>query len=78
MWTGESSYRERLGGGRPFYASPVLCEGRLYVPSRRDGVYFTNAKSVALGDVVGKVLNPIKVRGVKFFMISRGHHKFAH
>ena len=43
--TGEEIYRERLetGGGRPFYASPVLCEGRLYVPSRRDGVYVIEA-----------------------------------
>ncbi|MFP6765674.1 MAG: PQQ-binding-like beta-propeller repeat protein [Planctomycetaceae bacterium] len=44
--TGEQVYRERLetGGGRPFYASPVLCEGRLFVPSRSDGVYVLEAR----------------------------------
>ncbi len=46
--TGESVYRERLrgvsGGGRPFYASPVLAGGKLYVPSRRSGVFVFAAK----------------------------------
>jgi outer membrane protein assembly factor BamB len=39
--TGKTVYRERLvtGGGRPVYASPVLCDGKLFVPSRWEGVY---------------------------------------
>lgn len=44
--TGETVYRERLvgGGGRPVYASPVLCDGKLFVPSRWEGVYVIAAK----------------------------------
>lgn len=41
--TGDQIYRERLkgvsGGGRPFYASPVLVGEKLYVPSRYDGTF---------------------------------------
>jgi outer membrane protein assembly factor BamB len=42
-------YEERLnvkglgGASRPFYASPVLADGRLYVPSRRAGVFVLKA-----------------------------------
>ncbi|MBI1347529.1 PQQ-binding-like beta-propeller repeat protein [bacterium] len=37
-------YRERVeglggGGGRPVYASPVLADGKLYIPSRYDGTF---------------------------------------
>jgi len=46
--TGESVYRVRLkgvaSGGRPFYASPVLAAGKLYVTSRRSGVFVFAAK----------------------------------
>jgi outer membrane protein assembly factor BamB len=44
--TGETVYKERLvgGGGRPVYASPVLCNGKLFVPSRWEGVYVIDAK----------------------------------
>lgn len=55
--TGESIYRERVmdsgggggGGGRggrgkPFYASPILVNGRLYCPSRRNGVFVIAAE----------------------------------
>ena len=46
--TGESVYRERLdgvtSGGRPFYASPVLAGGKIYVVSRRDGTFVFAAK----------------------------------
>lgn len=44
--TGETIYKERLvgGGGRPVYASPVLCDGKLFVPSRWEGVYVIAAK----------------------------------
>lgn len=44
--TGETVYKERLvgGGGRPVYASPVLCDGKLFVPSRWEGVYVLDAK----------------------------------
>lgn len=31
-------------GGRPFYASPVLAQGRIYAVSRRQGVYVLAAK----------------------------------
>jgi outer membrane protein assembly factor BamB len=47
--TGEILYEERLsvkglgGASRPFYASPVLADGRLYVPSRRAGVFVLKA-----------------------------------
>ena len=44
--TGESLYKERLPGasgggmgGKPFYASPVLAQDRLYAVSRRNGVF---------------------------------------
>lgn len=44
--TGETVYRERLvgGGGRPVYASPVLCDDKLFVASRWEGVYVIAAK----------------------------------
>ena len=46
--TGELVYRERLrgvtGGGRPFYASPVLVENRLFVVSRYNGTFVFDAK----------------------------------
>lgn len=46
--TGDLVYRERLrgvsGGGRPFYASPVLCDGKLYVVSRWDGTFVLSAE----------------------------------
>lgn len=46
--TGDLVYRERVrgvsSGGRPFYASPVLCSGRLYVVSRWDGTFVFAAK----------------------------------
>jgi outer membrane protein assembly factor BamB len=45
---GESVYRERLpnvkSGGRPFYASPVLVDGKLYCVSRWSGTYIIAAK----------------------------------
>jgi len=34
----------RRGGGKPFYASPVLVDGRLYCPSRKNGVFVIAAK----------------------------------
>lgn len=44
--TGKTVYRERLvgGGGRPVYASPVLCDGKLFIPSRWEGVYVIAAR----------------------------------
>lgn len=45
--TGDLVYRERLQGvssGRPFYASPVLANGKLYVVSRWDGTFVLAAK----------------------------------
>jgi outer membrane protein assembly factor BamB len=44
--TGKTVYKERLvgGGGRPVYASPVLCDGKLFIPSRWEGVYVIDAK----------------------------------
>ncbi len=44
--SGKTVYRERLvgGGGRPVYASPVLCDGKLFVPSRWEGVFVLDAK----------------------------------
>lgn len=46
--TGELVYRERVDGltasGRPVYASPVAADGRLYVPSRWNGVLVLAAK----------------------------------
>ena len=52
--TGAELYRERAmerltgkrraGGGQPFYASPVLVNGRLYCPSRRNGTFVIAAK----------------------------------
>ena len=47
--TGAVIYEERLsvkgpgGASRPFYASPVLADGRLYVPSRRAGLFVLKA-----------------------------------
>jgi hypothetical protein len=34
----------RRGGGKPFYASPVLVDGKLYCPSRKNGVFVIAAK----------------------------------
>ena len=44
--SGKTVYKERLvgGGGRPVYASPVLCDGKLFIPSRWEGVYVIAAK----------------------------------
>jgi outer membrane protein assembly factor BamB len=52
--TGKEIYRERVmensngsgrrGGGKPFYASPVLVGGKLYAPSRKNGVFVIAAK----------------------------------
>lgn len=45
--TGETVYRERVeggGSGRPFYASPVLADGKLYVVSRWSGTFVFPAK----------------------------------
>jgi outer membrane protein assembly factor BamB len=46
--SGNLVYRERLrgvsSGGRPFYASPILAGGKLYVVSRRDGTFVFAAK----------------------------------
>lgn len=40
--SGELIYRERVteieAGGRPVYASPVLADGKIYVPTRWNGV----------------------------------------
>ncbi len=43
---GETVFKERLvgGGGRPVYASPVLCDDKLFVPSRREGVFVLDAR----------------------------------
>ena len=46
--SGELTYRERLsiqGGGRPFYASVVAADGKLYALSRRSGTYVIDAKT---------------------------------
>ena len=47
--TGQDVYRERViigarGGGKPFYASPVLIGDKLVCLSRRDGAYIIAAK----------------------------------
>ena len=54
--TGDEVYRERVmestsgsgggrrGGGKPFYASPVLVDGKLYCPSRKNGTFVLAAK----------------------------------
>jgi outer membrane protein assembly factor BamB len=51
--TGKQIYRERVmqgggggrrGGGKPFYASPVLIDGKIYAPSRANGTYVIAAK----------------------------------
>ncbi len=52
--TGKEIFRERVmegggggrrgGGGKPFYASPVLVDGKLYCPSRKNGVFVIAAK----------------------------------
>lgn len=34
----------RRGGGKPFYASPVLVDGKLYCPSRKNGTFVIAAK----------------------------------
>ncbi len=54
--TGTEIYRERVldrtgkprrgGGGQPFYASPVLVNGRIYCPSRRNGTFVIAARPV--------------------------------
>ena len=59
--TGKQVYRERVmqgsgggtgggggrrGGGKPFYASPVLVDGKLYCPSRKNGTFVIAAKPV--------------------------------
>jgi outer membrane protein assembly factor BamB len=46
--SGELAYRERVaeieGGGRPVYASPVIANGMIYVPTRWNGVLVLPAK----------------------------------
>ncbi|MFO1485464.1 MAG: PQQ-binding-like beta-propeller repeat protein [Verrucomicrobiaceae bacterium] len=47
--TGKDVYRERVlmgarGGGKPFYASPVLIGDKLYCVSRRNGTFILAAK----------------------------------
>ncbi len=45
--SGKTVYRERLpgvGGGKPFYASAVLANGRWYAVSRRNGTFVLEAK----------------------------------
>ena len=46
--TGEPVYRERVSGldagGRPVYASPIVADGKIYVPSRWNGVLVLAAK----------------------------------
>ncbi len=46
--TGEEVYRQRVeglsSGGRPVYASPVLVDGKLYIPTRWSGVLVVAAK----------------------------------
>ena len=48
--TGKLVYRERVtelkAGGRPVYASPVVADGKIYVPSRWDGVVVLAAEPV--------------------------------
>lgn len=36
--------QQRRGGGKPFYASPVLVDGKLYCPSRKNGTFVIAAK----------------------------------
>ena len=46
--SGKLVYRERLsarGGGKPFYASVVLANGKLYVVSRASGTFVLDAKT---------------------------------
>lgn len=46
--SGELVYRERVAeidsGGRPVYASPVIANGKIFVPSRWNGVFVLPAK----------------------------------
>lgn len=46
--TGELAYRERVEGltasGRPVYASPIAADGRIYIPTRWNGVVVLSAK----------------------------------
>ena len=46
--TGEPVYRERVtgldAGGRPVYASPIVADGKIYIPSRWNGVLVLAAK----------------------------------
>jgi outer membrane protein assembly factor BamB len=48
--TGELVYKERVpeikAGGRPVYASPVIADGRIYIPTRWDGVLVLDAHPV--------------------------------
>ncbi len=48
--TGELVYKERVpeikAGGRPVYASPVVANGKIYIPTRWDGVLVVDAKPV--------------------------------
>ncbi len=34
----------RRGGGKPFYASPILIDGKIYCPSRKNGTFVIAAK----------------------------------
>ncbi|MDB6138675.1 MAG: Pyrrolo-quinoline quinone [Verrucomicrobiaceae bacterium] len=36
--------QQRRGGGKPFYASPVLVDGKLYCPSRKNGTFVIAAR----------------------------------
>ncbi|MDB6073232.1 MAG: Pyrrolo-quinoline quinone [Verrucomicrobiaceae bacterium] len=41
---GSGGGQQRRGGGKPFYASPVLVDGKLYCPSRKNGTFVIAAK----------------------------------
>lgn len=61
--TGETVYQERIAvqggkrGGKAFYASPVLANGRIYSVSRRSGTYVLAAKPAFEQVAVNKPLD---------------------
>jgi hypothetical protein len=67
----------RRGGGKPFYASPVLVDGKLYCPSRKNGVFVIAAKPKyellaknVIADDDSQFNSSIAVDGNKLFLRS--------
>jgi outer membrane protein assembly factor BamB len=75
--TGEQKYKERIGASGPYYASPVVGDGKIYVASARGvvSVYETGdtLKVLARNDLGERIMaTPALVDG-KVYVRTKGH-----